>query len=77
MITIEDKNAITLFLGNQTGQFEEWSLFSLSGTRLQSGKMETLTPLIKIPCPAMRTGYYILLLSGKKSQIVKKINWVE
>lgn len=77
LITMEDKTAITLFLGNQAGQFEEWSLFNLNGTRLQRGKIEVLTPLIKIPCPMMRTGYYILLISGKKGHTVKKINWVE
>jgi hypothetical protein len=77
LITMEDKTAITLFLGNQAGQFEEWSLFDLNGTRMQRGKIEVLTPLIKIPCPMMRTGYYILLISGKKGHTVKKINWVE
>ena len=76
LITMENKESITLFLGNQVGQFEEWSLFNLNGTRLQSGKMEALTPQIKIPCPNMRTGYYILLISGKKGYTVKKINWV-
>ena len=60
-----------------TEQGKEWSLFDLNGTRMQRGKIEVLTPLIKIPCPMMRTGYYILLISGKKGHTVKKINWVE
>jgi hypothetical protein len=77
VISIEDNAAISLFLGSQVGQFEEWALFQLNGNRLQSGKLEGLIPLIKIPCPNLRTGYYFLFISGKKGYTVKKIHWVE
>jgi hypothetical protein len=77
LITQQDNSSINIFLGNQTGQFEEWSLFHFGGNRIQSGNIDIDNRQIKITCPNIRTGIYILLLSGKKGNIVKKISWVE
>ena len=66
LITQQDNESINIFLGNQTGQFEEWTLLHSGGQRIQVGKIEIQYPQIKITCPNIRTGIYILLLSGKK-----------
>jgi hypothetical protein len=77
LITQQDNSSINIFLGNQTGQFEEWSLFHFGGNRIQSGNIDIDNRQIKITCPNIRTGIYILLLSGKKGNVVKKISLVE
>ena len=77
LITQQDNSSINIFLGNQTGQFEEWSLFHFGGNRIQSGNIDIDNRQIKITCPNIRTGIYILLLLGKKGNVVKKISWVE
>jgi hypothetical protein len=77
LITQQDNASINILLGNQTGQFEEWSLLHSGGNRIQGGKIDTNFRQIKITCPNIRTGIYILLLSGKKGNVVKKISWVE
>jgi hypothetical protein len=77
LITQQDNASINILLGNQTGQFEEWSLLHSGGNSIQGGKIDTNFRQIKITCPNIRTGIYILLLSGKKGNIVKKISWVE
>jgi hypothetical protein len=77
LVTQPDNTSINIFLGNQTGQFEEWSLLHSGGNSIQGGKIDTNFRQIKITCPNIRTGIYILLLSGKKGNIVKKISWVE
>jgi hypothetical protein len=77
LITQQDNASINILLGNQTGQFEEWSLLHSGGNSIQGGKIDTNFRQIKITCPNIRTGIYILLLSGKKGNVVKKISWVE
>ena len=77
LVTQPDNTSINIFLGNQTGQFEEWSLFHSGGNRIQAGKIDIDYRQIKITCPNIRTGIYILLLSGKRGNVVKKISWVE
>ena len=77
LVTQPDNTSINIFLGNQTGQFEEWSLLHSGGNSIQGGKIDTNFRQIKITCPNIRTGIYILLLSGKKGNVVKKISWVE
>jgi hypothetical protein len=77
LVTQPDNTSINIFLGNQTGQFEEWSLLHSGGNSMQGGKIDTNFRQIKITCPNIRTGIYILLLSGKKGNVVKKISWVE
>jgi hypothetical protein len=77
LVTKPDNTSINIFLGNQTGQFEEWSLLHSGGNRIQGGKIDIDYRQIKITCPNIRTGIYILLLSGKRGSVVKKISWVE
>jgi hypothetical protein len=77
LVTQPDNTSINIFLGNQTGQFEEWSLLHSGGNRIQAGKIDIDYRQIKITCPNIRTGIYILLLSGKRGNVVKKISWVE
>ena len=77
LITQQDNASISIFLGNQKGQFEEWTLLHSGGNRIQAGKIDIDNPQIKITCPNIRTGIYILLLSGKRGNVVKKISWVE
>ena len=77
LITQKDNASINIFLGDQTGQFEEWTLLHSGGHRIQAGKIDIQYRQIKITCPNIRTGIYILLLSGKKGSVVKKISWVE
>ena len=77
LITQQDNASIIIFLGNQKGQFEEWTLLHSGGNRIQAGKIDIDNPQIKITCPNIRTGIYILLLSGKRGNVVKKISWVE
>jgi hypothetical protein len=77
LVTQPDNTSINIFLGNQTGQFEEWSLLHPGGNRIQGGKIDIDYRQIKITCPNIRTGIYILLLSGKRGNVVKKISWVE
>jgi len=77
LITQQDNASINIFLGDQTGQFEEWTLLHSGGHRIQAGKIDIQYRKIKITCPNIRTGIYILLLSGKKGSVVRKISWVE
>ncbi len=77
LITQHDNASINIFLGNQTGQFEEWTLLHSGGERIQAGKIDIDNRQIKITCPNIRTGIYILMLSGKRGNVVKKISWVE
>jgi hypothetical protein len=77
LVTQQDNSSINILLGNQTGQFEEWTLYHSGGQRIQGGKIDVDYPQIKIACPNMRTGIYLLSLSGKKGKVVKKISWVE
>jgi hypothetical protein len=77
LITQHDNASINIFLGNQTGQFEEWTLFHSGGQRIQAGEIDIGNRQIKITCPNIRTGIYILTLSGKRGNVVKKISWVE
>ena len=77
LITQHDNASINIFLGNQTGQFEEWTLLHSGGQRIQGEKIDVDYRQIKITCPNIRTGIYILSLSGKKGMVVKKISWVE
>ncbi|MBU6220670.1 MAG: hypothetical protein KGQ50_08435 [Bacteroidetes bacterium] len=77
LITQQDNASISIFLGDQTGQFEEWTLLHSGGHRIQAGKIDIQYRQIKITCPNIRTGIYILLLSGKRGNVVKKISWVE
>jgi hypothetical protein len=77
LITQHDNASINIFLGNQTGQFEEWTLLHSGGQRIQAGEIDIGNRQIKITCPNIRTGIYILTLSGKRGKVVKKISWVE
>ena len=77
LITQQDNTSISIFLGNQAGQFEEWTLLHSGGHRIQAGKIDIHHRQIKITCPNIRTGIYILLLTGKKGNVVKKTSWVE
>ena len=77
LIMQHDNASINIFLGNQTGQFEEWTLLHSGGQRIQAGKIDIDNRQIKITCPNIRTGIYILTLSGKRGNVVKKISWVE
>lgn len=77
LVTQQDNSSINILLGNQTGQFKEWTLYHSGGQRIQGGKIDVDYPQIKIACPNMRTGIYLLSLSGKKGIVVKKISWVE
>lgn len=77
LVTQQDNSSINVFFGNQIGQFEEWSLLHWSGHRIQGGKIDIDYRQIKITCPNIRTGLYVLLLSGKRGNIVRKISWVE
>jgi hypothetical protein len=77
VVSQEDDVTLSISLGDQTGWYEEWCLYQLSGINIQTGKINTMATNIRITCPNMRTGYYILLLNGKKDSTVRKINWVE
>ena len=77
LITQNDNASINIFLGNQTGKFEEWTLLHSGVQRIQAGKIGINNRQIKITCPNIRTGIYILLLTGKKGNVVKKTSWVE
>ena len=77
LITQQDNASVSIFLGNQTGYFEEWTLLHSGGNRIQAGKIGINNRQIKITCPNTRTGIYILLLSGKSGNVVRKISWVE
>jgi hypothetical protein len=77
VVSQEDNTTFSVSLGDQTGMYEEWFLYHLDGTKIQTGKIGSMTSIIKITCPNMRTGYYILLLNGKKGSTVRKMNWIE
>lgn len=77
LVTQQDNSSINIFFGNQMGQFEEWSLLHWSGHKIQGGKIDIDYRQIKITCPNIRTGLYVLLLSGKRGNVVRKISWVE